>query len=175
MKKDNIVLIGFMGSGKTSTGIRLSYRLRRGVEDTDKLIERKEGRAISDIFATDGEEHFRKLETQMLQYLCETRRNQIISVGGGTPVREENRSLLKALGLVVYLRIQPETVCKRLKNDKTRPLLRSEDPESRIRELLHVRKEAYESCADLIIDVDDKNIAQVMDIIELHLQGVSEK
>ena len=169
MRIPNVVLIGFMGSGKTTTGIKLSYRFRRVVEDTDKLIEKKQGRSISDIFAAEGEEYFRKLETQLLRDLKESRTEKIISVGGGTPVREENRALLKSLGVVVYLRIQPETVCKRLKNDKTRPLLQGENPESRVRELLQARKAAYESCADLIIDVDDKDMVTILDIIEKYL------
>ena len=170
MRIPNVVLIGFMGSGKTTTGIKLSYRFRRVVEDTDKLIEKKQGRSISDIFAAEGEEYFRKLETQLLRDLKGSRTEKIISVGGGTPVREENRPLLKELGTVVYLRIRPETVYERLKEDKTRPLLQGEDPQSRIRTLLEARKEAYESCADLIIDVDDKNTEQIVNMIEEYVK-----
>lgn len=170
MRIPNVVLIGFMGSGKTTTGIKLSYRFRRVVEDTDKLIEKKQGRSISDIFAAEGEEYFRKLETQLLRDLKESRTEKIISVGGGTPVREENRPLLKELGTVVYLRIRPETVYERLKEDTTRPLLQGEDPQSRIRTLLEARKEAYESCADLIIDVDDKNTEQIVNMIEEYVK-----
>lgn len=171
MRNRNVVLIGFMGSGKTSVGIKLSYRLRRVVEDTDKLIEKKEGRRITEIFAADGEEYFRDLETQMLRKLQESRAEKIISVGGGTPVREENRSLLKQLGTVVYLRIRPETVYDRLKGDQTRPLLQGDDPKGRIATLLESRKDAYESCADLIIDVDDKHSGQIVDMIEEYMQG----
>ena len=170
MKKKNIVLIGFMGSGKSTVGIKLSYRLRRIVEDTDKLIEKKTGRSISDIFATEGEAYFRDLETQMLKELCNSNEKKILSVGGGTPVREENRPLLKELGIVVFLRIRPETVCERLKGDTTRPLIQGDNPQEKVRTLMEVRKDAYESCADLIIDVDDKDTAQIMDIIEAYLE-----
>ena len=173
MKSRNIVLIGFMGSGKSTIGIKLSYRLRRVVEDTDKLIVRKTGRNISDIFAKEGETYFRELETDMLKSLCETcslkHSQKIISVGGGTPVREENRELLKQLGTVVYLRLRPETVYNRLKGDTTRPLLQGDNPEEKIRALMDARKNAYESCADLIIDVDDKDMVTIVDLIEEYL------
>lgn len=171
-KNNNIVLIGFMGSGKTTVGIRLSYRMRRAIEDTDKLIERKEGRTISEIFATEGEAYFRQAETAILQDLCGKMRNHIISVGGGTPVREENRTLLKKLGTVVYFRVKPETVYKRLKEDTSRPLLQCENPLQKIEELLAVRKDAYEGCADIIIDVDDLTMDEIIDKI---MQGVKQK
>ena len=98
-----------MGCGKTTVGIKLSYRLRRAMEDTDKLIEKEEGRTISEIFQTDGEAFFRELETKCLKKLITTARNMIISVGGGLPVREEYNVLFKELGTVVYLRANAET------------------------------------------------------------------
>lgn len=166
MRQDrNLVLTGFMGSGKTSVGLKLSYRLRMTVEDTDKLIERREGRSISEIFAEQGEEHFRKLETALLTELTEQKYLRIYSVGGGTPVREENRGLLKKLGTVIYLRVRPETVYERLRGDTTRPLLQCDNPLEKIRELLESRREAYEDCADLIIDVDELAIEDILNKI----------
>lgn len=166
MKQDgNLVLIGFMGSGKTSVGLKLSYRLRMTVEDTDKLIERREGRRISDIFAEQGEGYFRQLETALLIELTAQKFPRIYSVGGGTPVREENRKLLKKLGTVIYLRIRPETVYDRLKGDTTRPLLQCDNPLEKIRELMESRREAYERSADLVIDVDDLTIEDILDKI----------
>ena len=165
MKRKNLVLIGFMGSGKTSVGLRLSYRLRRPVEDTDKLIERREGRSISEIFAREGEEYFRGQETALLEELAGRRHNAIFSVGGGTPVRPENRELLKRLGTVVLLRVRPEIVYERLRGDTTRPLLQCPDPLGRIRELMEGRRAAYESCADLILDVDDMEMGDIIDSI----------
>lgn len=166
MRQDrNLVLTGFMGSGKTSVGLKLSYRLRMTVEDTDKLIERREGRSISEIFAEQGEEHFRKLETALLTELTEQKYLRIYSVGGGTPVREENRRLLKKLGTVIYLRVRPETVYERLRGDTTRPLLQCDNPLEKIRELLESRREAYEDCADLIIDVDELAIEDILNKI----------
>ena len=170
-KKDNVVLIGFMGSGKSSVGIRLSYRLRRVVEDTDKLIEAQEGKSISDIFAGEGEPYFRQLETKLLKRLIGRANGQILSVGGGTPVREENRPLLKELGTVVYLRVRPETVYERLKGDTARPLLQGENPMEKITSLMAARKDAYESCADLIIDVDDLDMEEILNRIQEKVSG----
>lgn len=164
-KRRSIILIGFMGSGKTTIGLRLSYRLRLGVEDTDKLIEQREGRSISDIFATEGEEYFRRAETSLLKELSRNSVPLILSVGGGTPLRKENRELLKKIGTVVYLRVTSRTVYERLKGDTTRPLLQGDDPYSRIRELLDSREEAYLDAAGIIIDTDGLEPEEVLDRI----------
>lgn len=161
----NIVLIGFMGCGKTTVGIRLSYRLRRAMEDTDKLIEKEEGRTITEIFRTEGEAFFRELETKCLKKLISTAKNMIISVGGGLPVREENHALLKKLGTVVYLRANAETIYERTKHDTSRPLLQGDDPRGKIRMLLDVRKAVYENAADVVIDVDGKDFDTILDEI----------
>lgn len=161
----NIILTGFMGCGKTTVGIRLSYRLRLTMEDTDKLIEKEEGRTISEIFRTDGEPFFRELETECLKKLLTTAKNKIISVGGGLPVKEENRVLLKQLGTVIYLRAGAETIYERTKHDTSRPLLQGEDPQGKIRTLLAAREAVYESAADIIIDVDKKGFDVILEEI----------
>lgn len=170
--KRNIVLIGFMGSGKTTVGLRLSYKLRKTVIDTDKLIEKNEGRAITDIFATEGEAHFRMLETRTLEELVTKAQNEIVSVGGGTPVREENRELLRKIGTVVYLKITPDAVYERLKNDTTRPLLQGENPRGKIEKLLGERESLYASCADIIVDVSEKEMDEVLEIITSKLEEI---
>lgn len=170
-KKDNIILIGFMGSGKTTTGISLSYRLQCTLSDTDKMIEKREGRSISEIFAAEGEDYFREKETELLRKLREEKARQIFSVGGGTPLRAENRKLLGGLGTVVYLKVSPETVYERLKGDTTRPLLQGEDPMERIRELLGEREEIYTEAADIVVESDGKKPAQIVDEIAARLKG----
>lgn len=162
----NIILIGFMGCGKSTVGIKLSYRLRHSMEDTDKLIEKKEGRTISEIFQTDGEAYFRNLETECLEKLVETTNHKIISTGGGLPLREENRVLLKKLGTVVYLRATAKTIYERVKHDKTRPLLQGENPQEKIQTLMAQRAALYEQAADVIIDVDGKDFDIILDEIE---------
>lgn len=170
----NIILIGFMGCGKTTVGIRLSYRIRKVLEDTDKRIEREQGRTISEIFEAEGEPYFRDLETKLLQKLIQEKYQRVISTGGGLPVREENRKLLRELGTVIYLRIKPETVYQRLKNDKTRPLLQCEDPLAKIRELMEQRMPLYEEAAHIVIDVDDKDMETVLTSITDSLEHIGE-
>ncbi len=163
---ENVILIGFMGCGKTTVGLRLSYRLRRTVIDTDKEIEREEKRTISDIFAADGEAYFRDRETDCLKKLSGNTAGQIISVGGGLPLREENRRLLHELGQVFYLRAKGETIYERLKDDNTRPLLQGDDPLTKIRTLLDERDPYYREAADVVIAVDGKSFEQILDEIE---------
>lgn len=163
--KDNIILIGFMGSGKTSVGIRLSYALKRTMIDTDKWIEKKTGMTVSDIFAKQGEKEFRRMETECIRGFIENENHQIISTGGGLPVKEENHALLKELGRVYYLKATPEVIYERLKGDTTRPLLKGDDPMSRIRELLEKRASLYEKCADEVIDVSGKSFDIIIEEI----------
>lgn len=161
---DNIILIGFMGSGKTSVSIKLSYYMRCTMIDTDRLIEREEERSVSRIFEENGEAVFRDMETACLEKLLDSgEKGRIISVGGGLPVREENRLLLKRLGKVIYLRAKPETVYERLKGDDTRPLLKTENPLGKIRELMEKRSEAYENASDYIVDVDGKSLDEIIE------------
>lgn len=169
----NVILIGFMGCGKTTVGLRLSYRLRRTVIDTDKEIEREEKRTISDIFATDGEPYFRDRETACLRKLIENTNDQIISVGGGLPIREENRRLLHELGQVFYLRATGETIYERLKGDTTRPLLQGNDPKGKIETLLRERDPYYGEAADVVITVDDKSFEEILCEIEENVRPQS--
>ena len=155
-----------MGCGKTTVGRRLSYRLKCAMTDTDKVIEKEQDMSISDIFSKYGEPYFRSLETDCLEKLIQIAREQIISVGGGLPLTEANGPLLKELGKVVFLRVKPETVQKRLKGDKTRPLLQGNNPREKIRELLVIRNPIYEECADVVIDVDGLTFEQVLKRIE---------
>ena len=166
---NNVILIGFMGSGKTTVGLRLSYRLRRSVIDTDKEIEKEEKRAISDIFAADGEGYFRDRETACLRKLLESTSNQIISVGGGLPLREENRELLHELGQVFYLNASADTIYERVKHDTTRPLLQGNDPRTKIRTMLAERDGCYRAAADVVINVDGKDFEQILNEIEEHV------
>lgn len=151
-----------MGSGKSTVGIRLSYKMAMTVTDTDKWIEREHHKKISDIFAEDGEEAFRQMETDCLENLAKQSYGQIISLGGGVPMRQQNRDIMKTLGMVVYLRAKPETIYARVKNDTTRPLLQCDDPLSRIRELMAAREGMYEEAADVIIDTDALSVEQIL-------------
>ncbi|MDD2972804.1 MAG: shikimate kinase [Lachnospiraceae bacterium] len=163
---NNVILIGFMGSGKTCVGRRLSYRLQRTMIDTDKQIEKQQGKTITEIFEEQGEPAFRDMETACLQEILETCHNQVISSGGGLPLREKNRELLGKIGCVVYLRVTADTVYQRLKDDTTRPLLQGPNPQEKIAALLSERVEIYQAAADVIVDVDEKNCVEITDEIE---------
>lgn len=168
-----IILTGFMGAGKTSVGKTLAQKTGLKLLDTDKLIEKQEGTTISRIFQTQGEEAFRKAETNILKSLLKTKEPAIISVGGGLPLREENQTLLKNLGLVIYLQIQPSTVLKRLKGDTSRPLLQGGDAQEKVTTLLTQRAPIYQKAAHLSIDVDNKTLNQIAEEILLQSNIIS--
>lgn len=162
---DNIILIGFMGCGKTSVGERLAKQCQFVFADTDALIEAKEKCTIKDIFAVQGEAYFRQAEEDMLKSLLTTLDHAVLSTGGGMPIREANQALLKKLGMVVYLRTTKETIIHRVKSDTTRPLLAGDDLEYKVDTLLTKRAPIYEACADVIVDTDGLDFEQVIDKI----------
>lgn len=152
----NIVLTGYMGCGKTTVGQSIAERIAYTFADTDEMIVAQQGRSISDIFEKDGEADFRVLETALLEKMIADKSDRlVISTGGGMPLREENRKLLKRLGTVVYMRVKPKTVYERIKDDTTRPLLQCDNPLKRIEEMIKSRGPAYEAGAEFVVDVDD--------------------
>lgn len=151
-----IFLTGFMGSGKSTLGRCLSRRLSLPFTDTDVRIEKDREKSITDIFAQEGEEAFRRMETQALRSIGEEGIRQVVSTGGGLPMREENRRMMKEAGIVVFLKVRAETVYDRLRGDTSRPLLQKEDPQAEIRRLLAERNPLYEKGADLIVEVDGR-------------------
>lgn len=163
---NNIVLIGFMGSGKTTIGKCFADRYQYTFLDTDEYIEQKAGMSIKDIFNTYGEEYFRTLETNCLKELIHTAKSSIISTGGGIPLREENQALLQQLGYVVYLKISKEVVLKRLAGDTKRPLLQGENVELKVEALLQQRDPIYSRVADQVICVDELSVFEVISAVK---------
>ncbi len=159
--KHNIILIGFMGCGKTSVGERLAQKLSYRFQDTDRLIEQKERDTINHIFDLYGEEYFRGKETGLLQELLPELNHVVLSTGGGLPLRDQNSSILKEMGFVVYLKASKETTIKRLSGDRTRPLLQGDDREKRIESMLNYRTPIYEKAAHKIIITDHKSIDEI--------------
>ena len=179
--KSNIILIGYMGCGKSTIGHKLAESLSVPFLDTDQWIEEREGMTISEIFAAKGEVYFRDLETECLKELVqkeqqscaegeEKTRKQIISVGGGLPVREENQKLLKQLGWVIYLKAAPDTIYERVKNDTTRPLLQTENPLQKIKDMLADREEKYRAAAHEVVEADGKSVQEMTEQI---IKGVN--
>lgn len=157
----HIILIGFMGAGKTTVGKWLSRKLSWQLLDTDAMIEARADMTIARIFETQGEEAFRTTETEVLSGLAKRLKPVIISTGGGMPMREENRQMLRKLGWVVYLRVCPETVCERLARDVSRPLLAGGDRREKVSALLNLRGPVYEETAHLVVDVDGKTPEEI--------------
>jgi shikimate kinase len=159
---DNLVLVGFSCSGKTTIGRFLARRLHLRFVDTDRLIEQTAGRSIPEIFSTEGEAAFRALEREAVARVC-AEDFQVISTGGGAFVDPRNRQLLREGNLVVYLRVRPATVVQRLRSSKggrPRPLLDAPDPLQRVTELMAARRRSY-GCAHLGIDVDERSAHSV--------------
>lgn len=144
----NIVLVGFMGSGKTTVGKLVSEQTGMPLVDMDTIIEERAGKTINEIFAVDGEPHFRRLERELVQELA-AGQNQIISTGGGIVLNPDNIADFEKTGLVVCLLADAETVLDRVKHDTTRPLLAG-DKEAKVLEILASRKHLYESIAHKI-------------------------
>lgn len=157
----SIILIGFMGSGKTSVGKRLSQFEKLPFLDSDEEIERQHQMKISELFQLHGEDHFRGLETEFLKSKREDSVECVLSVGGGLPIRPENRDLLREIGLIVYLKATRETITERLSRDKTRPLLQGGNLEERVQELLEARSHIYEELADIIVETDNRTIDDI--------------
>jgi shikimate kinase len=163
MKKENIVLIGFMGCGKSTIGRKLANAIGYEFLDTDELIEQKTGRKISDIFASDGEEVFRQMETDLLQELSETVTGKVLATGGGMPMREENRALMRQVGTVVFLEASIKTILERLANDTTRPLAAGKDREKRLRPLYEKRYPLYREAAEVVVDTEGKSFYGILE------------
>jgi shikimate kinase len=155
----NLILIGFMGTGKTAVGKRVARSLGYRFVDTDALIVKKAGRPITAIFAEEGEEAFRKLEHEVLVE-CAAKSGQVISTGGGIITQAANRVLLPQAGYVVWLKASPETIYERVRRNRKRPLLRNDDPEGTIRRLLEERSPLYEEVRHLSVRTDDLTLEE---------------
>jgi len=164
----NYVLIGFMGSGKTTVGKQLASRTGLHLIDADQEIERQQGEKISEIFAKRGEDFFRGLETKLLRQYADTVSElpgMILSAGGGMPMKEENRILMRRIGKIIYLRAEADTLERRLKGDSSRPLLQEGDLRGRIETLMSQRHAVYQTAADLCIDTDQLTPGQIAEKI----------
>lgn len=160
---DNLVLIGYMGAGKTAVGMALAESLGYDFLDTDEYIVEMEGMSINDIFATKGEEYFRDLETKIVKNLGDTLKHTVVSTGGGLPMREENRSLLKNLGRVIYLKASADTTYKRVSGNNDRPLLAGDNMYDKICNMLAIRMPKYTEGADVVIETDELTIKEIVD------------
>jgi len=161
----NIILIGFMGTGKSTVGKAVATELDWGFIDTDEQVEALAGKSISELFAQDGEQHFRKLESQVLSDIAK-REHLVVSTGGGAVLRQENRQAMLASGLVVALTADAETIIERVRLDTNRPLLAGDLP-SKVQRLMKERAGAYDF-ATVKIDTSGLGVEEIVEIILTH-------
>lgn len=163
-KNKNIILIGYMGSGKSTVGRKAARAVEYNFLDTDMLIEEEEGTTISKLFEEKGESYFREKETEVICRLMEEPKGNIIATGGGLPMKDENAELLKKLGTVIYLKAEVDTLVKRLSGNgsNARPLLQNGDLREKIETMLTVRGPVYESCADVVLQTDDMSFYEII-------------
>ncbi len=147
----NVFLIGPMGAGKSTIGKMLAKALGRDFCDSDKEIERRTGVSIPMIFDYEGEAGFRRRESEVLARLAE-QEAAVIATGGGAVILAENRELMQRRGFVVYLKCSVEKQVERTHKDTNRPLLQTDDPRQRLRDLFAQRDPLYSEIADLVVD-----------------------
>ncbi len=163
----NIVLTGFMGTGKTVIGKLLAEKLSWEYIDTDELIEKKENMKISDIFAKKGEPYFRKIETEIIKEVSK-KDKCVISTGGGVVLKDENMATLEKNGIIINLYASPDKIFERTSKDKSRPLLNKDNPKEEIMKLLNFRAPYYDRC-HFKINTDDsdieRNVGKILDFL----------
>ena len=159
----NIVLVGFMGAGKSLVANKLAKRCQRQIVSTDRLIEEQENKPIAEIFSQKGEAYFRALEKEIVLKIAD-RKNLIVDCGGGIVINQENIENLRKQGTIFYLFATPEMIYENIKDQKHRPLLQVKDPLEKIRELLDQRKVFYAQ-ADYTIDTCHQSLDQACDEI----------
>ena len=164
---NRIFLIGPMGAGKTTVGKQLAQSLGMGFTDTDQEIQRRTGVDIPTIFEYEGEEGFRQREQQVIDELTQVD-GQVLATGGGAVLRPENRQHLSARGIVVFLSCSVNQQYERTYRDRNRPLLQTEDPRERLRELMEVREPLYRGTADYTVSTEGRGAGAVAkEILEL--------
>ena len=166
---NHIILIGFMGCGKSTIGKKLAANLALGFVDTDELIETQAHLSIAELFSEYGEAYFRGLETLAVRQLHACEERLVISVGGGLPVQPANREYLKELGTIIYLTAEVDTLQKRLQKDTSRPLLQGENLEAKIRSLKASREAVYEEMAEVRISTDEKEPDRIVEEIKSYV------
>ncbi|KRB99780.1 shikimate kinase [Hydrogenophaga sp. Root209] len=166
-------MIGLPGSGKSTVGRQLARRVSLPFFDSDHVIEQRLGCSIREFFEREGEERFRDIEASVIDELT-AGPTCVVSTGGGSVLRSENRERLHQRGSVVYLRSTPEEVFRRLRHDRNRPLLQVADPQQRLKDLYAVRDPLYRQTAHFVIETGRPSVAMLVNMIlmQLELGGV---
>lgn len=169
MRLQNIFLVGPMGAGKSTIGRQLAEALSFEFKDSDQEIQRRTGVDIPTIFEFEGEEGFRQRERQVIAELT-GEDNIVLATGGGAVLDADNRRELAARGVVIYLYCSPEQQFSRTSRDRNRPLLDTEDPLERLRELMEVRDPLYRQVADMVVSTEKRGTSSVVKEIRRRLE-----
>jgi shikimate kinase len=156
----HLLLIGFMGAGKSTVGRLVAEQLGVPFTDVDTIVEQRDGRPVSAIFEEDGEQAFRALEACAVQSLADLP-SSVVACGGGVVLSDANRAFLKTLGTVVYLRVTAAETLARVGNDRTRPLLSGTGGMLAAGKLLEAREALYSATADAVVDTVDRTAEEV--------------
>lgn len=165
-----IALVGLPGSGKSTVGRHLARRLQLPFADSDQVIEARLGCSIRQYFEQEGEERFRDLEADVIDALTRDPRRGVLSTGGGSVLRPENRSHLRDRSRVIYLKSSPEELFRRLRHDRNRPLLRVDDPLARLRDLHAIRDPLYREIAHFTIETGRPSVAMLVNMIVMQIE-----
>ena len=167
---NHIVIIGFMGSGKTKVGKRLAKDFNLPFIDVDRIVSKKMNLTMKEIFERFGEPFYRALETTVIKALIDDPEQKVISLGAGLPMQEQNAKYIKKLGTVVYLKGSYATLKKRLENSSNNPLIEGEDKEDKIKKLLKQRDPVYAKFADVEMVTGDKPFEELIAQLEEKLK-----
>jgi shikimate kinase len=170
IRPQNIFLVGPMGAGKSTIGRQLAQSLGYEFQDSDHEIQRRTGVDISTIFEYEGEAGFRNRERQVIEDMVQ-QENIVLATGGGAVLLPENRQQLTARGLVIYLHCSPEQQYARTARDRNRPLLDTDDPQQRLRDLMAEREPIYRQVADLVISTERRGTSSVVKEIRRRLEN----
>ena len=163
-------LVGMPGSGKSTVGRQLAHRAGVPFIDLDHRLEKTIGTSIRNFFDTEGEARFRDLEAQVLAEVAQQPGGMVLSTGGGAVLRAENRVVLRQFGNVLYLRASPEEIYKRVKHDKTRPLLQGGNPMEKLRELYALRDPLYRETAHFVIETGRPSVSTLVAMVMMQLE-----
>jgi shikimate kinase len=169
--ESRLILVGMMGAGKTTVGRLLARRLKRSFYDADEEIERRCGVRIPVIFDIEGEAGFRARETQIIAELCALD-NVVLATGGGAVLAEENRRVIAARGVVVYLHARPPHLWQRVRHDRNRPLLAAPEPQKKLDALYAERDPLYREVADLVVDTGKQSVQTLAKDLLTRLEGI---
>jgi shikimate kinase len=170
IRPQNIFLIGPMGAGKSTIGRQLAQSLGYEFQDSDHEIQRRTGVDIATIFEYEGEAGFRSRERQVIEEMVQ-QENIVLATGGGAVLLPENRQQLTARGLVIYLHCSPEQQYARTARDRNRPLLDTDDPQQRLRDLMAEREPIYRQVADLVISTERRGTSSVVKEVRRRLEN----